>query len=74
MDDPTPDDAPPAPPDTRREMFAACALVGLLGCNGCRWTADDAARQAVDYADALIARLDRPNPKETPDRDPPRDA
>ena len=44
---------------TKRELFAALAMAGMLACSGrVRSLSEVEARLAVDYADALIAALD----------------
>lgn len=44
---------------TKRELFAAMAMQGLIGCrNG--WSADHIAAGAREAADALLAELEKP--------------
>jgi hypothetical protein len=45
---------------TKREYFAAMAMQGLSSLMA-RKTHVDVARHAVDYADALLAELEKPN-------------
>lgn len=48
---------------SKRDWFAGQALSGsLAGTAGCEWgiSPTDAARAAVDYADALLAALQEP--------------
>lgn len=44
--------------DERRFALAKAALTGLLA-KSANYAADDAARDAVEYADAVLAELDR---------------
>lgn len=52
----------------RRDRFAAAALTGFAACPKCHENVEyDAARfahSAVDFADALVAALDKPVPSE----------
>lgn len=48
---------------TKRELFAAMAMQGILancGDVGCRAVSEEVASQAVEDADALIAALGKP--------------
>jgi hypothetical protein len=45
---------------TKRELFAAMAMHGLLACPATSGTPDEFARNAVAQADALIAALNKP--------------
>ena len=47
------------PPISRRDLFAAAALAGLLTNPDCDGLAAEFARDAVEHADAMIAELDR---------------
>ncbi len=42
---------------SRRELFAAMALQGITACPETRGTYREICREAVDYADALLAAL-----------------
>ena len=42
---------------TKREMFAMAAMQGILSCGN--YTYVDSASDAVKYADALLAELER---------------
>ena len=44
---------------TKREQFAAMAMQGLRACTDGVYLAEDLARHAVEYADALLAELER---------------
>ena len=50
----------------RRDMFAAAALTGLLSDHTYGAAADESARHATSYADALIAELDKTRVKPEP--------
>lgn len=47
----------------RRDMFAAAALTGMLGNSDFNGTLEFFAAWARGYADALIAELDRTEPR-----------
>lgn len=53
---------PPLPPRAQalREMIAAHALQGMLAAEPEGFDPEDAADEAVSYADALIRRLQQP--------------
>ena len=54
----------PCPGLTKRELFALVALHGVLAGSNPEANYpdhDDVARWCVDYADALLARLNRPD-------------
>jgi len=44
---------------TKREMFAMAAMQGLRACTDEVYLAEDLARHSVDYADALLAELEK---------------
>ena len=44
---------------TKREMFAMAAMQGLRACTNESYLAADLARHAVEYADALLAELEK---------------
>lgn len=47
--------------ETRRDLFAAAALQGLLANPDCsQYEADDMTTWAVEHADLLIEALDKP--------------
>lgn len=46
----------------RRDMFAACALMGLLAKYGDYSPKETTARLSCEFADALIAAIDKPVP------------
>jgi hypothetical protein len=47
---------------TKREYFAAMAMQGLLARHNYLSDEDVVSRNAVDYADALLAELEKPQP------------
>ena len=47
---------------TKREYFAAMAMQGLLARYNFSSDEDVVARNAVDYADALLSELEKPQP------------
>ena len=44
---------------TKREQFAMAAMQGLRACTDGVYIAEDLARHSVEYADALLAELEK---------------
>lgn len=44
---------------TKREQFAMAAMQGLRTCTDGVYIAEDLARHAVEYSDALLAELEK---------------
>ncbi len=61
----------PSVPETmsKRELFAGLAMLALIATPHAPdeyWDAEDSMEWCVEQADALIAKLEKPTPEETP--------
>lgn len=50
---------------TKRELFAAMALQGLIANHEAAGTPMEMAKGSLEYADALLVALNKPSTKET---------